>query len=110
MAGKTPQKKSDETPATPPDAVDDASSAEEGAEQAIESAQVAARGLLTRHRHPVAGDVPAMEQPVQFAGVTRGDIQPAPALGAHTRDVLAGLSDLDAAVVERLCGKQEGTV
>ena len=79
-------------------------------EQAIESAQVAARGLLTRHRHPVAGDVPAMEQPVQFAGVARGDVQPAPALGAHTREVLAGLSDLDAAVVERLCGKQEGAV
>jgi flagellar motor switch protein FliN/FliY len=39
MAGKTPQKKSDETPATPPDAVDDATSAEEGAEQAIENAQ-----------------------------------------------------------------------
>jgi CoA:oxalate CoA-transferase len=79
-------------------------------EQAIENAQVAARGLLTRHHHPVAGDVPAMEQPVQFAGVTRGDIQPAPALGAHTREVLAGLSDLDATVVERLCGKQEGAV
>jgi CoA:oxalate CoA-transferase len=77
-------------------------------EQAIESAQVAARGLLTQHHHPVAGDVPAMEQPVQFAGVTRGDIQPAPALGAHTREVLAELENLDATILERLCGKQEG--
>ncbi len=78
-------------------------------EQAIESAQVAARGLLTRHHHPLAGDVPAMEQPVQFDGVRRGDIQPAPVLGAHTREVLTGLSDLDVTVLQRLCAKQEGT-
>jgi CoA:oxalate CoA-transferase len=78
-------------------------------EQAIESAQVAARGLLTRHHHPLAGDVPAMEQPVQFDGVPRGDVQPAPVLGVHTREVLTGLSDLDVTVLQRLCTKQEGT-
>ena len=78
-------------------------------EQAIESAQVAARGLLTRHHHPLAGDVPAMEQPVQFDGVQRGDVQPAPVLGVHTREVLTGLSDLDVTVLQRLCAKQEGT-
>jgi len=76
-------------------------------EQAIESAQVAARGLLTRHHHPLAGDVPTMEQPVQFEGVTRGNIVPAPALGEHTREILAGLSDVDATVLERLCENQE---
>jgi CoA:oxalate CoA-transferase len=78
-------------------------------EQAIESAQVAARGLLTRHHHPLAGDVPAMEQPVQFDGVRRGDVQPAPVLGVHTREVLTGLSDLDVTVLQRLCAKQEDT-
>ncbi|MCP4471550.1 MAG: hypothetical protein GY815_12865 [Gammaproteobacteria bacterium] len=76
-------------------------------EQAIESAQVTARGLLTRHHHPLAGDVPAMEQPVQFEGVQRGNIVPAPALGEHTREVLAGLDNLDATVLNRLCDKQE---
>jgi len=78
-------------------------------EQAIGSAQVAARGLLTRHHHPLAGDVPAMEQPVQFDGVRRGDIQPAPVLGAHTREILTGLRDLDVTVLQRVCAKQEGT-
>ncbi len=76
-------------------------------EQAIESAQVTARGLLTRHHHPLAGDVPAMEQPVQFEGVRRGNIVPAPALGEHTREVLAGLDNLDTTVLNRLCDKQE---
>jgi len=76
-------------------------------EQAIESAQVAARGLLTRHHHPLAGDVPAMEQPVHFDGVRRGDVRPAPVLGEHTREILTGLSDLDVTVLQRLCAKQE---
>ena len=84
------------------------SSAIQTMEQAIESAHVAARGLLTSHHHPVAGEVPAMEQPVQFKGVTRGDVQPAPTLGAHTREVLGGLNGLDVAVQERLCEKQKG--
>jgi len=73
-------------------------------EQAIKSAQVAARGLLVQHHHPVAGDVPAMEQPVQFEGTERGNIQPAPALGAHTREVLNGLEGIDPVILERLCG------
>lgn len=76
-------------------------------EQAIESAQVAARGLLTWHQHPVAGDIPVMEQPVQFEGVRRGDIKPAPILGVHTQEILGGLEGLDDKVVERLCMKQE---
>lgn len=76
-------------------------------EQAIESAQVAARGLLTQHHHPMAGNVSAMEQPVQFAGVERGSIRPAPALGAHTRDILNALNGIDPEALERLCRVQE---
>ena len=76
-------------------------------EQAIESAQVAARGLLNQHYHPAVGDVTSMEQPVQFAGMKRGMVQAAPGLGADTREVIAMLDDLDAGLLDRLCGKQE---
>ncbi len=77
-------------------------------EQAIESAQVAVRGLLARQQHPVAGAIPAMEQPVQFEGMQRGDIRPAPVLGANTREILNALDDIDAAALERLCGQRRG--
>lgn len=76
-------------------------------EQAIESAQVTARGLLSSHDHPIAGEIPAMEQPVHFQGVKRGDIRPAPILGAHTRQILEELKGFDPAVVDRLCSDRK---
>lgn len=76
-------------------------------EQAIKYAQAGARGLLIRHKHPVAGEVPAMEQPVQFEGAVRGDIYPAPLLGEHNREILASLDGLDAVILERLCIRHE---
>jgi len=76
-------------------------------EQAIESAQVAARGLLSSHDHPVAGRIPAMEQPVHFQGMERGAIRSAPTLGADTLRVLEGLEGIDPAMLDRLCGNEE---
>jgi CoA:oxalate CoA-transferase len=51
--------------------------------------QVASRGLLPKVAHPLLGAIPVMEQPVQFAGLTRGRMHPAPALGQDSAAVLA---------------------
>lgn len=50
---------------------------------------VAERQLLTRVAHPALGEIPAMEQPVHFAGLPRGQQRAAPALGVETEAVLA---------------------
>jgi CoA:oxalate CoA-transferase len=51
--------------------------------------QVASRGLLPKVTHPRLGAIPVMEQPVHFAGLPRGTIRPAPALGQDTEAVVA---------------------
>lgn len=51
--------------------------------------QVASRGLLPKVNHPRLGLIPVMEQPVQFAGLSRGAMRPAPALGQDTETVVS---------------------
>ncbi|MFZ2869338.1 CaiB/BaiF CoA transferase family protein [Zavarzinia sp.] len=50
---------------------------------------VRGRGLIGETAHPTLGTLPAMEQPVHFAGLARGGQRPAPALGADNADVLS---------------------
>jgi CoA:oxalate CoA-transferase len=57
-------------------------------EQALGSAQAAARTLVTTADHPVLGRVKLPQQPVHFAGEARVGSGPAPALGADTAAVL----------------------
>lgn len=57
--------------------------------EAFASAHVRARGLVSEVVHPRLGPIPALEQPVHFAGAPRGRQRAAPALGADQDDVLA---------------------
>ena len=56
--------------------------------QALASAEVAARGLLTRIPHPVAGWVPNLTPPTRLKDTPVVDPVAAPALGQHTDEVL----------------------
>ena len=59
--------------------------------EAWNSPQARARGLASTVDHPVLGTVTVPEQPVHFSGAPRGERLPAPALGAHTHDILQQL-------------------
>ncbi|NQU56571.1 MAG: CoA transferase [Rhodospirillales bacterium] len=72
---------------------------------AIESAQVAARGLLVNHQHPKLGPLPIMEQPVHFSGMTRGKQNAAPALGQHSAFILNEILGLDPDAIAELMRK-----
>jgi CoA:oxalate CoA-transferase len=60
-------------------------------------AQVAAsphathRQLVRTARHPTAGTVPVVLQPVRFLGAEQGPCRPAPVLGEHTGEILREL-------------------
>ncbi|MDY0871479.1 CaiB/BaiF CoA transferase family protein [Dongia rigui] len=71
-------------------------SAIETAADVLGGTHVAARGLMPNVAHPKLGDIPVMEQPVHFSGMTRGQQRPAPGLGQH-----------NAAILERWLGHEE---
>ncbi len=64
--------------------------------EAIESEHVRMRGLLATARHPVAGEVRLVRQPVLFSDAPRRAPAPAPAptLGQHTDELLGALLDV----------------
>jgi len=72
------------------------------AAEALESAQVTARGLLPRVAHPRLGPIPTLEQPVHFSGLPRGNQRPAPALGADGPAILRDRLGLTAADIDAL--------
>jgi CoA:oxalate CoA-transferase len=87
------------------------SSAIESPAEVFESDHVRERRLLTRVEHPTLGSIPAMEQPVHFAGLARGQQRPAPALGADSQAVLEswlGLSAREACELLRASGPAVG--
>lgn len=57
--------------------------------QALASPQAAARPVTQEVEHPRLGRLAVPEQPVRFAGASRGGLKPAPRLGEHTDAVLA---------------------
>ena len=64
--------------------------------EAVASEHVRTRGLLAAARHPVAGEIRLVRQPVQFSGAPRQDPAPAPTLGQHTDELLGDLLGADA--------------
>jgi CoA:oxalate CoA-transferase len=53
------------------------------------SRQIQERGVLTTVRHSRLGMIPALEQPVHFAGLSRGHQRAAPGLDEHHDTVIA---------------------
>lgn len=62
--------------------------------QALDHPQVAARGSILTHHHPVAGRVRTVGTPVRMDGAKPQPIDPPPMLGQHTRAVLRELCAL----------------
>lgn len=59
--------------------------------EAAQSEQVKARGSLQPHLHPVAGEVPLLMTPIKMKHAPAQIRRPAPALGEHTAEILAGV-------------------
>lgn len=60
-------------------------------EEAAGSEHAANRKLVAEVAHPVAGQLPVIEQPVHFSTFARGALTAAPLLGEHTDEILRGL-------------------
>jgi len=58
------------------------------AEEALYNAQTEARGVVQERTHPEYGQVPVIEQPLNYANAESGFESPPPVLGEHTREVL----------------------
>ena len=56
-----------------------------------DSEHIAHRDMISTVEHPKLGPVPLMHQPVRFSDTDRSFQRPPPALGEHTRELLAGL-------------------
>ena len=70
------------------------------------SQHAAARGLVTRGRNAVLGDIPLVRQPVHFHGAEVPVAQRAPLIGEDTDDVLSSLLGLDAGRIADLRNKK----
>jgi crotonobetainyl-CoA:carnitine CoA-transferase CaiB-like acyl-CoA transferase len=68
--------------------------------QVFEDPQIRHRGLLTEMKHPLAGTVPIVGNPIKFSATPIEYRRPPPLLGEHTREVLRGVLGLDEAEVD----------
>ena len=69
-------------------------------DEAMADPQVLARGMVAETEHPVMGTVRTPGQPAKFSRTRPGSARPAPRLGEHTREILAGLGLPDADIDE----------
>lgn len=60
-------------------------------DEALKQPQVEANGILVSFDHPVHGEVRTTGNPLNFSGVERISLRPAPTLGQHTEEVLREL-------------------
>lgn len=65
--------------------------------EAFTSPEIADRGLLSTLPHPTAGTLPNIAPPFRLAGTPLADPVAAPALGAHTAEILREVLGCDAA-------------
>lgn len=70
--------------------------------EALQSQEVASRGLLTRIPHPKTGWIPNMTPPYRFSDTPIVDPTCAPAIGQHTEEILRDLLGLDAERISEL--------
>lgn len=71
-------------------------------DRVVDHPQVAARGMLVEHEHPVAGKVRMVGVPVRLSETPGAIRTPAPLLGQHTDEVLSDRLGLDDGEIERL--------
>ena len=71
-------------------------------EQVFASPQIQHRGMRIEMPHAVAGTVPLVASPIRFTGEALDYVNPPPALGQHTEEVLRGILGMDDAAIERL--------
>lgn len=70
--------------------------------ESLHSQVTRATGVITRIDHPTAGKVPNIALPLRFSSTPTVAPVAAPAIGAHTRDVLLALDGYDAARLDAL--------
>lgn len=70
--------------------------------EALADPQAEARGVVRVVQHPTAGHVPLMTSPLRFAGASGETPGPPPALGQHSREVLAAELGLSAPELDAL--------
>lgn len=76
--------------------------------EALESPQIAARGLLLDVVHPTLGPGRYVGSPIHLDGAGRGDRRPPPLLGEHTGEVLRELLGLEETAITAL--RQSGVI
>lgn len=69
--------------------------------EAVEDPQVRHLGLIASYRHPTAGEVRVVGPAVRLGETPAAIDRPAPLVGQHSREILAGLGR-DAADIDRL--------
>jgi crotonobetainyl-CoA:carnitine CoA-transferase CaiB-like acyl-CoA transferase len=70
--------------------------------EALDSAQVAARGLLLEVEHPTLGRGRYVGSPIHLSDAGRGSLRPPPLLGQHTEELLAERLGLSASEIADL--------
>ncbi|UCH72811.1 MAG: CoA transferase [Rhodospirillales bacterium] len=74
-------------------------------DQVFDDPQVRHRGMRIELEHPLAGTVPLTASPLRLSDTPVEYHRPPPLLGQHTREVLYGLLERDAAVVDDLMAR-----
>lgn len=79
-----------------------------GLDQLLQSPHAAERGLLHQVKHPVAGEISILPQPVKLSGMHQiPDLMP-PRLGEHTRAILSAQLGLSSQEMDTL--EQQGVI
>ncbi len=70
--------------------------------EALRSPEARERKMVSRIEHPVLGWVPNVRMPILYSDTPLADPTPAPAVGEHSAEILAGVLGYDEARIEAL--------
>ena len=69
--------------------------------------QIAARDMIVKVEHPVAGTYQMAGSPLKFSSLTEAHYEPAPTLGQHNREILSERLNMTDTEIEALLKEQE---
>ena len=69
--------------------------------------QIAARDMIVKVEHPVAGTYQMAGSPLKFSSLTEAHYEPAPTLGQHPREILSERLNMTDTEIEALLKEQE---